>query len=368
MRSVAGLGVAEITVSLEAAPRVSIVMPVRNEALFIERSLRCVLGQDYPIERTEIIVVDGMSTDRTKHLADDLLRGFVEAGGQAQLIDNPEGIAPTAMNAGIAAARGDVVVRVDGHTLLPTDYVRRCVEVLQNTRSQCVGGVWVTHGSGEVGRAIAAAQSSRFGVGGVAFRVGRVEPGPVDTVPFGAYPREVFTSIGGFDPELVRNQDDELNMRLIQAGGTVWYDPIIHSDYFSRTSLRRLWRQYFEYGLFKVRVAQKRGGFTSVRHLVPAAFVAGAAGSLVAAAVTGKLRWGFLVVGPYIVAAASASVTTARRERLSAPLIAAAYAVLHVSYGTGFICGLWRWRRGFTRRPRPQVTGTDPPSPLSFQG
>ena len=256
--------------------------------------------------------------------------------------------APGTKHAAISAASGDVIVRVDGHTVVPVDYVRRCVEVLQETRSQCVGGAWVTHGSGRVGRAIAAAQASRFGVGGVAFRVGRPQPGPVDTVPFGAYPREVFAKIGGFDPELVRNQDDELNLRLIQAGGTVWYDPVIHCDYFSRSSLRRLWRQYFEYGLFKIRVAQKRGGFSSVRHVVPAAFVTATAGSLATAAVTRKLRWAFLVLGPYLVSTGSASAITARREQVSPLLVASAYAVLHCSYGAGFLCGLWRWRRGFT--------------------
>ena len=348
MASVAHSAVGGIAVAAGTTPRVSIVMPIRNEALFLERSLGSVLAQDHPTHRTEIIVVDGRSTDRTKQIAADVLADFVADGGRAQILDNPDEIVPTAMNAAIAVATGDVIVRVDGHTVLPPDYVRRCVEVLQETRSQCAGGTWVTHGSGDVGRAIAAAQSSRFGVGGVAFRTGRARPGPVDTVPFGAYPREVFAHIGGFDPELVRNQDDELNLRLVQAGGIVWYDPVIHCDYFSRSTLRRLCRQYFEYGLYKIRVAQKRGGFSSVRHVVPAAFVTATASSLAVAAVTGRMRWAFAVLGPYLTAMGSASVMTARREHVNPLLVAAAYAILHSSYGTGFLCGLWRWRRGFT--------------------
>src|SRR5690349_10523036 len=231
-------------------PTVSVVMPVRNEERFIAACLTSVLEQDYPAELVEVLVVDGMSTDRTRERAAEVLADRI-AAGTASILDNPRGIAPTAMNIGISAASGDVILRVDGHTTLPPDYVSRCVKVLQETGSQNVGGAIRTLGSGAVGRAIATAQSSRFGVGGVAFRTGRSSAGPVDTVPFGAFPREVFDRIGDFDVELVRNQDDELNFRLIQAGGTVWFDPGIRTDYFSNRTLRGLWRQYFLYGKYK---------------------------------------------------------------------------------------------------------------------
>src|SRR6185503_15703914 len=127
----------------------------------------------------------------------------------------------------------------------------RCLELLDTTGADCVGGVIVTEGTTDAARAIAAAQSSRFGVGGVAFRTGRDEPGPVDTLAFGAYRREVFDRLGGFDEELVRNQDDEFNFRLTQAGGKIWLDPSICSVYYSRASFRGLWRQYFQYGFYK---------------------------------------------------------------------------------------------------------------------
>jgi glycosyltransferase involved in cell wall biosynthesis len=332
-------------------PTVSIVIPVRNEEKFIEACLGSVLAQDYPADRVEILLVDGMSTDRTRELAAAVLAERIEVGS-AHILDNPRSIAPTAMNIGISASKRDVIVRVDGHTTLPADYVRRCVEALQRTGSQCVGGGIRTRGSGAIGRAIAAAQSSRFGVGGVAFRTGRNEAGPVDTVPFGAYPREVFACIGDFDVELVRNQDDELNFRLLQAGGTVWYDPAISTDYFSSPSLRRFWRQYFQYGEYKIRVAQKRSGFASVRHLVPAAFVVSAAASLLLAVARRDVRWALAVLGPYALANGAASIATARRSQASPARIAIAYAVLHTSYGTGFMSGIWRWRRGFRRRDR----------------
>jgi glycosyltransferase involved in cell wall biosynthesis len=254
------------------------------------------------------------------------------------------------MNIGISAASGDVILRVDGHTTLPPDYVSRCVKVLQETGSQNVGGAIRTLGSGAVGRAIATAQSSRFGVGGAAFRTGRRSAGPVDTVPFGAFPREVFDRIGDFDVELVRNQDDELNFRLIQAGGTVWFDPGIRTDYFSNQTLRRLWRQYFLYGKYKVRVAQKRHGFASPRYLVPGVFVVATGASLLLAVVRRDPRWALAVLAPYAVANGAASVAAARRSGADPVRVAAAYAVLHTSFGTGFLSGLWHWRRHFSAR------------------
>jgi succinoglycan biosynthesis protein ExoA len=344
VRPPAASAVRAITVPA-GTPTVSIIIPVRNEERFIEACLASVLAQDYPADRVEILLVDGMSTDRTRELAAAVLAERI-ADGSAHILDNPRGIAPTAMNIGISTSKQDVIVRVDGHTTLPPDYVRRCVEVLQETGSQCVGGAIRTLGSGAVGRAIAAAQSSRFGVGGVAFRTGRSTAGPVDTVPFGAYPREVFARIGDFDAELVRSQDDELNFRLQQAGGTVWYDPAICTDYFANRSLRRFWRQYFQYGEYKVRVAQKRNGFASVRHVVPATFVAATAASLLLAVARREPRWALTVLGPYAIANGAASIAAARRTQAHPARVAVAFTVLHTSYGTGFLSGVWRWRRG----------------------
>jgi glycosyltransferase involved in cell wall biosynthesis len=338
-----GSSVATVTAPA-GVPVVSIVIPVRDEERFIEACLESVLAQDYPADRVEILLVDGMSTDRTRELAAAVLADRT-TDGRARILDNPRCIAPTAMNIGISAATGDVVVRADGHTVLPPDYVRRSVEVLQETGSQCVGGTIRTLGSGAAGRAIAAAQSSRFGVGGVAFRTGRSTAGPVDTVPFGAWPRAVFERVGAFDEELVRNQDDELNFRLVQAGGTVWFDPAIRTDYFSSSSLRRLWRQYFQYGQYKIRVAQKRMGFASVRHVVPATFVVTTAASLLIAVARRDPRWALAVLGPYAVANGAASIAATRRTSVDPGRVALAFAVLHTSYGAGFLSGIWRWRR-----------------------
>ena len=323
-------------------------MPVRNEGEYIHTALRAVLAQDWPHEQMEVIVIDGASDDDTAERVRQTAASF--STHEVRILSNSRRITPVSLNMGLQDSRGAVIIRVDGHTEIEPGYLRRCCEVLQETGHENVGGSCITVGETATARAIAAAQSSQFGVGNVAFRVGRAEPGPVDTVPFGAWPRRVFDEVGCFDEELVRNQDDEHNFRIIQSGGTVWFDPAIRSRYFSRSSLRRLARQYFQYGSYKVRVMQKRGGVASPRHLVPAAFVAGVAGSVVLAAVTRRLRWATLVLGPYAAANAVASARVSRAEEVDSETTSAAFAVLHTCYGAGTLHGLWRWRAHFRSR------------------
>jgi succinoglycan biosynthesis protein ExoA len=335
-------------------------MPIRNEERFIARSLGAVLAQDLPDAAYEVLVVDGMSDDGTLAAIEATARaagwqvdvdgtGALDGarGGVVRVLPNPKRTAPAAMNVGIGASAGAIVVRVDGHCEIEPDYVRRCIEVIEAEGYECVGGVLDTITDSEAGRAIAIAQSSVFGVGNNAYRVRSENPGFSDTVPFGAYQREVFDRIGGFDEELVRNQDDELNFRLLQSGGRVWYDPSIRSRYHARDSLRALWRQYFQYGSFKVRVAQKRGGFASWRHVVPGAFVVALAGSVAVGALTRHRRVALVVAVPYVAVNLAESVRLGRREHASPVRIARAFSVLHLAYGTGFVSGVWRWRSHF---------------------
>jgi len=324
------------------APFVTVIMPIRNEAGFIERSLGAVLAQDYPADRLEVLVVDGMSTDGTR----EKVQAWLALYPNLRLLDNPGRIVPTGLNAGLREARGEVIIRVDGHCEIAPDYVRRCVELLERTGADNVGGVQRAVSDTWVGRAIALATSSAFGVGGARFHYAR-EPGWADTVYLGAYRREVFERIGGFDEELVRNQDDEFNFRLLQAGGRIWLDPCIRVVYYSRPTLRRLWRQYFEYGLYKVRVMQKRGGVASPRHLVPAGFVLGLGATLVPASLARLPLLALAVAAPYAVANLLASLWAARCTWRTLPLLPVAFATMHLSYGLGFLWGLWRWRRGF---------------------
>lgn len=324
----------------QTRPYVTVIMPIRNEVAFIEHSLGAVLAQDYPMESMEVIVADGMSDDGSR----DLVRKLAANRTNVRLIDNPERIAPTALNRALLIAKGEVIIRVDGHSEVPSDYVSSCVRILDATGAECVGGPWRTVGDTKVTQSIALAQSSPFGVGGVAFRTGRKQGQFVDTLAFGAYRRDVFELIGNFDEELVRDQDEEFNFRLLQAGGKIWLDPSIWSVYYSRANLRSLWRQYFQYGFYKVRVIQKRRKVLSWRHLVPAVFVLSLAVSVLLALLTGRRRWLLSVSGPYIVANLGASIWVTRKKPRFFRFLPIAFATLHLAYGLGFIWGLWHWR------------------------
>ena len=324
-------------------PLVSVIMPIRNEARFIAQSLGAVLAQDYPAELIEIIVVDGMSADSTRAI---ITQAAQAARRNVAVLDNPAGIVPVAMNIGLRAARGAIIVRVDGHCEIAPDYVRRCVMALQRTGADNVGGLQRAVSETPIGRAIALATSSPFGVGGARFHYD-ARPGWVDTVYLGAYRRDVFERIGGFDEELVRNQDDELNFRLTQAGGKIWLDPSIQSVYYSRPSLRKLWKQYFEYGFYKVRVMQKRGGVASWRHLVPGIFVLSLLLSGLLALLTRKPRWALAVAGPYALANGLASARTSIKDIGVFLVMPLTFLILHAAYGSGFVLGVIFWSKKY---------------------
>lgn len=323
-------------------PFVSVIMPVRNEAEFLERSLGAVFAQDYPVDRMEILVADGMSTDGTR----DMVLRLRESHGNVALVDNPGGIVPTGMNAALALARGEVVVRVDGHCEIATDYVSRCVAHLAEPGVDGVGGPVETVGETPSARAIARAMSSRFGVGDSRFRTSGQTTSQADTVPFPAYPRVLIDRAGLYDEELVRNQDDEYNYRLRKLGARLLLAGDVRSRYFSRSSFKSLWRQYFQYGYWKVRVLQKHPAQMRPRQFVPPALVAGlsatAAGSFFLPAARLLLVGGGAL---YATAAAVAALSTARNDgwRLAGK-IGLAFAILHLSYGSGFLWGLIRFR------------------------
>lgn len=325
---------------------ITVVLPVRNEVRFIARTLESILAQAYPAEQIEILVVDGRSDDGTRQIVTE----FAQRDARIRLLDNPQRIVPTAMNKGIRAARGSIIVRVDGHAVIESDYIRRCVEGLVSIQADCIGGPIKTVGETRMARAIALAQSSPFGVGNAAFRYANTAQ-YVDTLAFGAYRREVFDRIGLFDEELVRNQDDELNFRLIQSGGKIWLDPQIRSTYFSRSTLRGLWKQYFEYGFWKVRVIQKHRRPASWRHLVPGAFVLALACLLVLGWLVGSPLFLFTVLLPYLFVSLSVSLWIAAHEGWRyAPLLPLAFATMHLAYGFGFLVGLARF--GFSHHTR----------------
>jgi succinoglycan biosynthesis protein ExoA len=342
-------------------PLVTIIMPVRNEAAFIAQSLVAVVAQDYPPERIEIIVADGMSTDGTR----EIVASLQAQHARLRLVDNPRRIAPTGLNAALRVARGEIIVRVDGHCEIAPDYVRRCVECLAREQVEGVGGPIETVGHTVSARAIAAAMSSSFGVGGSAFRTVKARRMFVDSIAFPAYTRCAIERAGVFDEELVRNQDDEYNYRLRSLGGRLLLAPEIRAHYYSRGTLRSLRRQYFQYGYWKVRVMQKHPRQMSARQFAPPLFAAALSISFVLSPflVAGRLALATITCA-YLAANLCACVLTARKNgwRLL-PLLPATFATLHLAYGFGFLAGLikfrnrWRDRRGQTEYFEPSALG-----------
>jgi succinoglycan biosynthesis protein ExoA len=344
-------------------PFVSVIMPVRDEAAFIARSLGAALAQDYPPERVEIIVADGMSTDGTR----EIVRSFAGRHARLRLVDNAGRIAPTGLNAALRLARGEIVVRVDGHCEIAPDYVRRCVECLEREKVEGVGGPIETVGETTTARAIAAAMSSSFGVGGSAFRTVRDRRMFVDSIAFPAYARRAVERAGLFDEELIRNQDDEYNYRLRSLGGRLLLAPEIRSRYYSRGTLASLRRQYFQYGYWKVRVMQKHPRQMSARQFAPPLFVAALLllGALSPFFAAGRLALA-AVACAYAAANLCASFLTARKGgRRLLPILPAAFATLHLAYGFGFLAGLikfrnrWRDHGGQTEYFEPRAQGAE---------
>ena len=345
---------------MKEPPVVSIVVPCRNEANHIEACVRAILAQEPPPGDFEVTVADGMSDDGTR----DILQQLAVQDSRLRIIDNPGRIVSTGLNAAIREARGLFIVRLDAHTEYASDYVRNCLEVLQTTGADNVGGPWLGRGTGIIGRAIAAAFQSPFSFGETRGHNPTYE-GVVDTVYLGCWPRHVFDRIGGFDEELVRNQDDEFNLRLTRAGGKIWQSPRIRSWYRPRGSIRTLFQQYMQYGYWKVRVIQKHKIPASVRHLVPGLFVLSLVVLAVAAPWSSLAVWCWLgLVGMYFVCNLVASIVTATRAdwRLF-PILPLVFACYHFAYGFGFLRGIWDFvilRRApahtYTRLTRPQKT------------
>jgi glycosyltransferase involved in cell wall biosynthesis len=267
-----------------------------------------------------------------------------------RLLDNRERIVPAAMNVGIQEARGDVIVRVDGHCEIPPDYVRTCVERLEETEADNVGGMQDPIGDGYMAEAIAVATSTPLFIGNAHFRYAEEERW-VDTVYLGAYPKEVLHRIGLYDEELVRHQDYELNCRLRNAGGKILYTPELKTKYYPRGSLWKLAKQYFQYGMWKVRVMQKTANAFRARHFAPTMVVLFVLGGLVLSTV---LPWGWADwlygagLAVYGTAAVVASVVEGARRGCwkVVPLLPLVFATIHLSWGSGFWWGILRWNLG----------------------
>jgi len=318
-------------------PTVSAVVPCRNEKDHIETCVQSILAQEPLRGGFEVIVADGMSDDGTR----DILQKLASMDQRLKLIDNPELTTAHGMNAGIRQARGRYIAIMGAHNEYARDYLRASLEVLQISGADNVGGSMLCRGKSWLQQAIALAHHSAFSVGGARWHDVDYE-GPADTVFGGFYRREVFDHVGLFDEELVRNQDDEFNLRLTRAGGKIWQSPRIRSWYQPRGSLGSLFQQQMQYGYWKVRVIQKHRIPASIRHLVPGCFVLSLIFLALVAPWSGLALWGWIGLGGvYLLCNIGASILTSWRTNFRIfPMLPCVFACYHFGYGYGFLRGI----------------------------
>ncbi|UCH78572.1 MAG: glycosyltransferase family 2 protein [Candidatus Coatesbacteria bacterium] len=325
--------------SAEEYPLVSVVVPCRNEEAFIERALASIRDNEWPRYRLEIIVVDGMSTDRTR----EVVAALAAEDPRVRLLDNPERFAGAAMRVGVAAARGDYIVRVDAHAEIPPDYLKTGLRLLrERPEVWAVGGPVDRLPAGKPARLVAALNSNVFATGNTPVRVGRAA-GPVDAVLYPVWPRWVFERVGEFDETLVRNQDDDFHFRLRRAGGVIYQLQEMRARYYVRGSVAKFLRQYRQYAFWKIVVAKKHGRLLDWKPLVPLLFF----GSLVLTAAGGLITpyaWygTAALASAYGLADAVASAAVARKTRVLDFFKAlAVFPLFHLNYACGMVAGFW---------------------------
>ena len=318
--------------------QITLIVAARNEERHIAACLDSIFAQTSGLSALEVLVVDGRSTDKTREIVEEYV---AKRGPGIRLIDNPRQITPCAFNAGLKQTSSPYVGFVSAHSTLAPDYIAECMLAFDRSGADDVGGPLLMTAEGYVARAIAIATNSPFGVGNANWRYA-TEDTFVDTVFPGMYKREVFDRIGLFDEELVRNQDDELNFRLTQSGGKIFLSPRIKAYYVNRATLFSLWRQYYQYGYWKVRVMQKRGGASSWRHFVPAAFVAAILIALWHGVLFDEHWWAIRgLFSAYGLGAGLFAARACKKEGWAyLPLIPVIFLILHLSYGIGFLQGL----------------------------
>ena len=321
---------------------VSIICPVFNEEKFIEACIISILEQDYPKEAMEVIFVDGNSTDSST----DIILRYTKQYSFLKLLNNPERIVPYALNKGLAAATGEVIMRLDAHCTYPTNYISELVRYLYQLNADNVGGVWNTQPAKDtpICQAIAFASSHPFGVGGSMHKIGASKIMETDTVPFGCYKREIFDKTGPFDTDLVRNQDDEFNGRLLNLGGKIYLIPQVIINYTARDTLCKMRKMYYQYGLYKPLVNKKLGAPATVRQFFPLLFLLG----LIIGGI-GSAFWPvvqhlyttvlllYLFIG--IVVGSMGAIRT--HQPLLTLLMPYVFFNIHMSYGIGYLVGIY---------------------------
>ncbi|HEY4241794.1 MAG TPA: glycosyltransferase family 2 protein [Kofleriaceae bacterium] len=319
-------------------PRVTIAMPAFNEEKYIEACIASVQAQDYPGDLIEILIADGRSTDRTR----ELLAAMAVDDPRIIVVDNPARLQAAGLGQLVKQATGDIVVRMDVHCEYAPDYVRKCVETMERTGADNVGGAQRAKAKTFFQRALCAALGSPLGVGGAKYRSAEAE-GLVDTVFLGAFRRRVFEAVGLWDPGAITNEDAELNQRILDTGGQIYLSRDIVVHYFPRDSFATLAKQYYRYGRGRARTLLKLGRFPTLRPLLPFLMVSGATALTVIPPL-----WPIapLAAATYALATGAEAVRVGRAEGLRAiPYVWAIFPVLHASHGAGFATGLWHYLR-----------------------
>lgn len=326
-----------MTTSARALPFVSVVMPVYNEATYLEPCIESLLRQDYPKEKMEWLFVDGASTDATPRILEKYRAKYPQL---IHVLDNPKRTVPIAMNIGIRASKAEIVIRLDGHSTYAENYISLCVHYLQTTDAVNVGGIARTKSRGELGAVIAKLLSSRFGVGNSQFRTGK-KSGYVDTVPFGAFRREIFEQIGLYDEALTRNQDNELNYRIRKNGGKIYLAKDIRFSYYGRSTVSELLKMARQNGKWNVITMRRMPGSMGLRHFVPLVFVLSLLLLPLLALVHPVFRWLlFAELCAYALLDVIASTLAASGGRELAWLLLL-FPLFHINYGWGSLLGLW---------------------------
>ncbi len=323
---------------------ISIIIPIYNEEKYIQSCVNSVLLQDYPHDFIEILFIDGISTDNTR----EIIKDFAAKYKFVRLIDNPDKIVPHAINIGIKASVGDIIIRIDAHCVYPANYISTLVDNLIELNADNVGGVILTKpaNSSAIAKAISTAMSHPFGVGNAFFRIGCKKVKEVDTVPFGCFRRTLFDRIGFFDTDLVRNQDDEFNARIIKNKGKIFLIPGIEITYYARDQISKVGQMFYQYGLFKPLVNRKIGYSATIRQFIPLLFVSGLILSiLIGLIITSELLLTIALVLTYFLFSFCCSMTESIRQKSLRNLILlpVVFLVIHVSYGWGYMIGIFRF-------------------------
>ena len=314
---------------------VTIICPIYNEERFIETCIQSVLAQDFPIDKWELLLVDGGSTDKTR----ELISPFLKQYPNIRLLDNVRRTAPCAMNIGIREAKGSYICRIDAHSSFPTHYISTLLRYLNELPDASnVGGVCETIPANNSlkAQAIAIACSNPLGVGNSMFRTATIQkPTEADTVPFGFWRKSLFEEMGPFDEELTRNQDDEFNARTIQHGGHIYLVPGIRIRYYARDTMAKIWRMFYQYGLFKPLVNKKINHPATIRQFVPLLFVIGLIVGLPLACLFPTVRLIYLIcIALYV------GLMGFEGLKYKNAYLPPTFATIHVSYGLGYLHGI----------------------------